>query len=130
MADTQSATTPKITPEAALTQMRQQRAVLIDVREPGEYSQEHVEGALSLPLADLTSEQLPDGKTAILYCGAGKRACAAAQRLVESGFRDVAVIDGGIAGWKAAGLPTSKSPQAAAEEVKSDGHERQGEVTS
>lgn len=128
MAEPQSTTTPKMTPEAAMTQMRHQRAVIIDVREPAEYSQEHVEGALSLPLGDLTSERLPDGTTAILYCGAGKRACAAAQRLMESGFCDVAVIDGGIAGWKAAGLPTSKPPQAGAEEFKSSGNERQGDV--
>ncbi len=106
MNDTQHKTIVKLAPESALTQVRQQNAVIIDVREPHEYRHEHIAGALSLPLAELTSEQLPYGKTAVLYCGAGKRSCTAAQQLIESGYRDVAVVEGGIAGWKAADLPT------------------------
>jgi rhodanese-related sulfurtransferase len=116
MTDPRSETTPRMTPEAARAQARQQRAVIVDVREPAEYAQEHVEEALSVPIAELTPERLPDGATAVLYCGAGKRACAAAQRLMGSGCLDVKVLDGGLAGWKAAGLPTSSSPQAAAHE--------------
>ncbi len=118
MSDRQGDTTVRMTPEAALTQVHQSRAVLIDVRDPQEYAREHIAGALSLPLADLTAEQIPDGTTAILYCGAGKRACAAAQRLLESGVHDVAVVEGGIACWKAAGLPTNRS---AADDCQGDG---------
>lgn len=106
MTDTQSNSVVSLSPEAALTQMRQQNAVIIDVREPHEYRQEHIAGALSLPLAALTSEQLPNGMTAILYCGAGKRSCSVAERLMQAGCRNLAVIEGGIVGWKSNGLPT------------------------
>lgn len=109
MTVTQHAIPVQYTPELAQSQMRQQSAVIIDVREPQEYEHEHIAGALSLPLAALSSEQLPTGKMALFYCGAGKRSCSAAQKLIESGYRDVAVVEGGIAGWKAAGLPTTKS---------------------
>jgi rhodanese-related sulfurtransferase len=60
-------------------------------------------------LDELALPQLPAGKTAILYCGAGKRSCAAAERLIESGYRAVATLEGGIAAWKAEQLPTVAS---------------------
>ncbi len=131
MTDTQDNPTVSITPESAVTQMRQQNAVIIDVREPHEYHREHIAGALSLPLAELTSEQLPNGKMAILYCGAGKRSCTAALQLNASGNRNVAIVEGGIAGWKAAGLPTTKSLQAfAPEEIKAAVADRYGRVAT
>lgn len=131
MTDTQNKTIVHHTPESALAQMRQQNAVIIDVREPHEYRNEHIAGALSLPLADLTSAQLPKDKTAILYCGVGKRSCTVAQQLIASGYRDIAVVDGGIVSWKAAGLPTTKPLQAyAPEEIQAAVADRYGRVAT
>lgn len=131
MTDAQSTTTHQLTPEIAMKNVREQRAVIIDVREPNEYLMEHVAGALSLPLADLTADQLPNGKMAIFYCGAGKRSCTAAQRLMDLGYGDVAVVEGGIASWKAAGLPTAKSLQALTpQEIKAAVADRYGRVAT
>lgn len=101
----------QLTPESALAQMQQDRVAIIDVREPNEFQREHITGAISVPLSELTPERLPSGQAAIFYCGAGKRSCTAAQRLGESGYQDVAVIEGGITGWKEAGLPTTEAPK-------------------
>lgn len=131
MTTTDNKSLVQISPQAALAQMRQQSAVIIDVRESREYGQEHIAGALSLPLAELTAEQLPSGKTAVFYCGAGKRSCAAAQRLMDLGCRNVAVVEGGIANWKGVGLPTTKPLQAyAPDEIKMAVADRYGRVAT
>ena len=55
------------------------KAVLIDVREPGEWKEGHVEGAISLPLSSLNKEidatalehQLPKDKIVYTHCVMG-----------------------------------------------------------
>lgn len=122
---------PTLSPEHALAQVRAKTAVIIDVREPHEYRAEHIAGALSLPLDNLAAEQVPPGKTAIVYCGAGKRSCQAAERLTAAGYADVAVVEGGIAGWKTAGLPTARSLETyAPEEIKAAVAECYGRVAA
>jgi protein-S-isoprenylcysteine O-methyltransferase Ste14/rhodanese-related sulfurtransferase len=109
MTDSRETGPKRLTPESALTQLRQESAVLIDVRGLHEYEQEHIAGAQSLPLTALDASRLPSGKTAIVYCATSKRSCAAATQLKEAGFASVVVLDGGIVGWKAAGLPTESA---------------------
>lgn len=82
---------------------------LLDVREPGEYAAGHIFGATSLPrrlLEFRLSELLPDLSWPVVVCDGGRadgRSALAASRLAEMGVSDVAVLDGGIAAWKAAG---------------------------
>lgn len=121
----------KLSPEEALSQVRKKRAVIIDVREPHEYRDEHITGALSLPLDSLSVEQLPSDKTVIFYCGTGKRSCHAVERLAGSTQINAAVLDGGIVAWKAAALSTGKSLEAySAEEIKTAVAERYSQVAS
>lgn len=91
-----------------------QAATLIDVRTPAEYRSGHAEGALLLPLEELDPGQLaertgqPDvGRERTLYitCASGLRALQAAERLAETGLRNIAVIEGGTQAWERAGLP-------------------------
>jgi rhodanese-related sulfurtransferase len=42
----------------------------------------------------------------ILVCASGARASLAALTLKDMGYEDVAVLDGGLNAWMAAGLPT------------------------
>lgn len=134
MTDSHKTGADQLTPEAAMTQVRQQAAVIFDVRELHEYGQEHIAGAQSLPLSVLAPEQLPEGKAAILYCGAGKRSCVAARQLMQAGFSSVAVIEGGFAAWKAAGLPTDSVKRSLQEfspdEIKAAVAERYGLVAA
>ena len=91
-----------------------QAATLIDVRTPPEYRAGHVSGALLLPLDELDPGKLEErtgqpglGRERPLYltCASGRRARQAAERLVEAGLPNVAVIDGGTQAWERAGLP-------------------------
>ena len=95
--------------------------VLIDVREPGEYAQGHISGAVNLPrgvlefqiqahpaMACNTSDSLAQpSRRLVLYCLSGGRAALAADSLQKLGFTAVCSLAGGFNGWCAAGLPVA-----------------------
>jgi len=82
-------------------------AVVIDVREPGEFQRGHVPGSTSLPLRELPAagEQLPRDKLLLLTCRSGRRTSRALYMLEEMGFTNLHGLRGGLLAWRAAGLP-------------------------
>ena len=69
------------------------QAVLVDVREPGEWKEGHVQGAVSLPLSSLKDvdttaleQQLPKDKIVYTHCIMGVRALKAAKILEKLGY--------------------------------------------
>lgn len=97
----------ELTPAEAKTLLDLEQAVLIDVREPYEYGFERIPGALLFPLATFDPKALPSGgdKKILLHCGTAKRSGLAAQRMIEAGVPVAYHVAGGLAAWKAAGLP-------------------------
>jgi rhodanese-related sulfurtransferase len=87
--------------------LRSGKALLIDVREPGEYGAERIPGALLLPLSTFNPAHLPRGgdKQLIFHCGGGGRSAKAAGLLFATGIAETSHLAGGIRAWKAAGLP-------------------------
>ncbi len=83
------------------------KLLLVDVREPEEYASERIPGALLYPLSSFDAATLPnDGpRRVVFHCGSGKRSLAAAERRLAAGQPHAAHMRGGIAAWKAAGLP-------------------------
>jgi rhodanese-related sulfurtransferase len=83
--------------------------LLIDVREPTEYAAERIHGALLYPLSTFDATALPtDGsRRVVVHCGSGKRSLTAAEKSRAAGQSHAAHMGGGIAAWKAAGLPVS-----------------------
>lgn len=82
---------------------------LVDVREVSEYEQGRIEGAILIPLAELSSrlqELEPDVRT-VVYCHSGFRSNRAAKFLVAQGFSHVENLTGGIEAW----LAMSKHPE-------------------
>lgn len=76
---------------------RTQGALLIDVREPNEFTSGHVAGATSLPLSELgrIGELAKDLSTPLfLYCASGVRSARAAARLRHEGYTNVRDIGG------------------------------------
>ncbi|USS53323.1 rhodanese-related sulfurtransferase [Pseudomonas kermanshahensis] len=80
---------------------------LIDVREEDPFAQEHPLFAANIPLSKLELEvfaRVPRRDTAItLYDDGEGLAALAAARLSALGYSDVALLEGGLAGWRAAG---------------------------
>ncbi len=91
-----------------------ERAVLLDVREPDEYEQGAVPGALHIPRGNLESNiegRVPDRSTPLLVmCAGGVRSAFAAKTLDELGYTDVVSIAGGFNRWKDEGRDWS-TPQ-------------------
>ncbi len=80
---------------------------VIDVREPDEYAEGHVPGAVLIPLGEVAdrSGEVPTGATVYVICAKGGRSMRAAEHLATDG-RDVVNVAGGTTGWIDAGLPT------------------------
>lgn len=89
--------------------LNQQTVTLIDVREPSEFAEEHIRGAVLVSLSKFDPRQIPQtpGKQLVLYCRSGGRSAIAAQKLLDAGFQQVSHLGNGIAAWKQAGYPTA-----------------------
>jgi hydroxyacylglutathione hydrolase len=83
---------------------RPPEVVLLDVREPHEFASGHVPGALNLPQADLATRlsEVPRDRPIYVICQGGFRSLRAAQFLSQVGITDVASVNGGTEGWRAA----------------------------
>ena len=80
-------------------------AVIVDVREPEEWSAGHIPGALLVPKSYLESRiegAVPDReKHVVLYCASGNRSAWAARTLIEDlGYEHVESMTGGFTLWK------------------------------
>ena len=83
--------------------------VLLDVREPDEYEQGALPGAILLPRGNLefsVEGKIPDkSKPVVVYCASGVRSVFAAKTMGEIGFTDVVEMLGGFNRWKDEGRP-------------------------
>jgi rhodanese-related sulfurtransferase len=96
--------------------------LVVDVREPREWQEGHVPGAVNVPRGLLELKADPESPVAdpalsrheasvVVYCtkGPGARSLLAAETLTEMGFANVAVLAGGLNGWREAGLPVDEA---------------------
>src|SRR5664279_4407896 len=86
-------------------------AVILDVREPDEYEQGALSGAVHIPRGTLETSvegRIPDKSShLVVYCAGGTRSAFAAKTLQELGYTDVASVIGGFNRWKDEGRPWS-----------------------
>jgi rhodanese-related sulfurtransferase len=82
---------------------------LLDVRQPHEYNQSHINGAKLIPLGELSSRlnELPKDKEIICVCASGNRSGSATKMLLNAGYNAVN-MKGGMLSWRAARLPVKK----------------------
>ena len=103
---------PWVNTAEAIALINRQDALVLDVRDPGDYGAGHILGAKNLPLARI-EEGVGEiakrkDKPVIVYDEDGQRASKAAAALKRQGFTQVANLSGGIGGWRQAGLPVEK----------------------
>ena len=83
-------------------------ATFLDVREPDEYEQGALPGAIHIPRGHLEFQvegRIPDKEAPIyVYCAGGVRSAFAAKTLGDLGYRSVVSIIGGFNKWKDDGL--------------------------
>lgn len=87
------------------------RPVVVDVREPWEYQQGHVPGALLMPLGQLSmrvGELDPETPVAVI-CATGSRSQSAAALLGQKGFKTIYNVVGGTGYWMRSGLEVERN---------------------
>lgn len=79
---------------------------VVDVREPWEYRQGHVPGAVLIPLGQLASRvnELDPGTPVAVICASGNRSQSAAALLGQKGFKTIYNVLGGTGAWMHSGL--------------------------
>jgi sulfur-carrier protein adenylyltransferase/sulfurtransferase len=85
---------------------REDGPVLVDIRERSEWETGWIDGALRIPMSEL-SDQLEEhrDRTLVVYCAHGNRSLRVADALAEAGYGDPVSLAGGIVAWERAGLP-------------------------
>ncbi len=110
--DVESASLPTASlPDVALDEAKRRwsadEAVIIDVRQRGEYSEAHIPHTRHVSAGKLLAKiaEVPAGRPLLVMCAGGDRSVAAASVLRANGFSDVANVTDGFDEWRARGLP-------------------------
>ncbi len=84
-------------------------ALVIDVREAGEYEAGHIPGAVNVPLRTLTQnlDKIPSDMPVFVYCASGHRAGMALSSLRSLGYDNAKAFSPGWKGWSGAGEEVS-----------------------
>jgi glyoxylase-like metal-dependent hydrolase (beta-lactamase superfamily II)/rhodanese-related sulfurtransferase len=87
------------------------RPVVVDVREPWEYRQGHVPGALLIPLGQLAMHlgELDVEQPVAVICATGNRSQSASALLGQKGFKTVCNVVGGTTLWMRSGLEIERN---------------------
>lgn len=103
----------EVGPMEAVQLMNRKDAVVLDVREQGEFGNGHISGSKHFPVASLEqrSGELKkfQKKPIVVVCASGARSRAACGTLKKLGFENVTLLAGGIGAWQQANLPVEKS---------------------
>lgn len=109
----QSDSIDTLAPQAFIKQTKADTtSIILDVRTPGEYKEEHLAGArqldfLNTSVFDAGIKQLDNTHTYYVYCRSGKRSHNACIKMKKQGLK-VFDMEGGILNWKKLGMPTTK----------------------
>ena len=83
---------------------------IVDVREPDEWVEGRIPGAVHIPLGSLASRvnELDPNQETIVVCQAGVRSLTGADILLKAGFADAKSLAGGMIAWVGAGQPVEQ----------------------
>lgn len=91
--------------------LKEDRAMLIDVREFFEYRVSRIKGAVNIPSSsnlDIAADTLDKNCALFLYCTSGYRSKRVAISLYNKSFANLYSLDGGILAWRKEGMPVVK----------------------
>ncbi|MGJ4950132.1 rhodanese-like domain-containing protein [Bradyrhizobium sp. HKCCYLS20291] len=96
-----------LTPQDVAKGIAEGKILLVDVREPNEVAAEAYPDGIVVPLSSFDPKLIPDpqGKDVVFACRSGKRSVTASMAAQAAGLPYDKHLQGGMLGWKAAGLP-------------------------
>lgn len=94
------------------------QAVVVDARSAGSFAEEHIEGAVSLPLEEALKgtggaallKKAPRDAVIIAYCNgfSCRDSMDLGKVLIKEGYSSVFVFEGGLPEWRDAGYPVAR----------------------
>lgn len=99
----------ELTPALAVQRINHNNATVVDISSAGDFAKGHISGAKHMLMSKF-NQQTPEVEAlasgpVLVVCKNGQTAHQAAAKLVKLGAKDVAVLKGGIAQWKADQYP-------------------------
>jgi rhodanese-related sulfurtransferase len=90
----------------ALAELHAAGATIVDVRQPDEYEEAHVPGAILIPLGDVQDRvaEIPADGPVYVICKSGARSMRASEWLVTQDI-DATNVAGGTMAWIQSGRP-------------------------
>ncbi|SMO57699.1 rhodanese-like domain-containing protein [Melghirimyces algeriensis] len=80
---------------------KDKKTLLVDVRDRDEYEQGHVDGAISVPLEELTEKSFEWQEHEVtVVCNYGGQRSQKAKEILEENGVSVSILPGGYHGWK------------------------------
>ncbi|MEJ7901864.1 MAG: rhodanese-like domain-containing protein [Thermomicrobiales bacterium] len=103
--------TPEVTLGEAVHAQAHGVAQILDVREPEEWQEGHIPGAIHIPLGELPVRkgELDPAQPVVVVCRSGRRSLDGADTLITAGFTNVKSLAGGMVDWADAGHPVDRS---------------------
>ena len=104
------------TPEISATELAERRdagALVVDVRQPDEYEEAHVPGAVLIPMDEMPErvDDIPMDEPVYIVCQTGARSERVAEWLLRQGY-DATNVVGGTSAWMRAGKPVVSGSEA------------------
>ena len=104
--------TSQLSPVQATLLINREDAIILDVREQGDYAKGHIPNARHIPLSEFARRSAEmekwKGQPLILCCASGGRSESAGAQLRKAGFDKVYNLRGGMMEWEKAGQPISR----------------------
>jgi rhodanese-related sulfurtransferase len=101
-----------LSPERFQRELAAEKGILIDVRTPAEFAEEHIDGAINVDVQNekfiTTIDSLDKNKSYFLYCRSGKRSTQAMNLMQDNGFSKLFMLKGGIIEWRLKNMPVIK----------------------
>lgn len=111
----------EISPVRAKLMVRNDGALMVDVREKDEVAAlaYDVENIINVPLSELSERmsEIPKDKQLIMVCRSGNRSRKASNILLENGYTNLVNMEGGILDWQAKDLGVISNGKATAKKA-------------
>ncbi|HUN87113.1 MAG TPA: rhodanese-like domain-containing protein [Terracidiphilus sp.] len=99
----------EISPSETARLIQQEKARMVDVREPWEFATAHIEGSLSMPMGEVPArafQELDPDEHLVILCHLGMRSMNVTVWLRDQGFEQTQSLRGGIDAWSTEVDPT------------------------
>ena len=105
----QTVSIPQMTVQQVAEEMDEGDIEVLDVRQPAEWAEGHIEGATYITGAELPErlDEVPTNRRVAVLCGSGFRSSVATSYLRAHDHPNAVNVSGGMGAWRASGLPTT-----------------------